>query len=98
MVNLQMLESYYGFIDKYVNRQDFELRYMDTDSFYLGMRGHSLDEIVNLGLRQVYEIDRKIGLQQRILAREHLDYLTLNLLVKELCGLLLSAIFFRIKI
>ena len=41
-----MLEFYYNFLGKYISRQDFELCYMDTDSFYLAMSGDSLDEIV----------------------------------------------------
>ena len=32
---------------------------MDTDSFYLAMRGDSLDEIVNPKMKQVYEADKK---------------------------------------
>ena len=32
---LQMLEFFYNFMDKYFSRQDFELCYMDSDSFYL---------------------------------------------------------------
>ena len=32
---------------------------MDTDSFYLEMRGDSLDEIVNPEIKQVYEADKK---------------------------------------
>ena len=35
---LQMLRFYYDFLDKYFSRQNFELCYMDTDSFYLAMR------------------------------------------------------------
>ena len=44
---LRMLEFYYDFLDKYFSRQDFELCYMDTDSFCLVISGDSLDEIVN---------------------------------------------------
>ena len=43
---LRMLEFYYDFLDKYFRRQDFELWYMDKDSFYMAMSGDSLDEIV----------------------------------------------------
>ena len=46
LAQLQMLEFYYNFLGKYISRQDFELCYMDTDSFYLAMSGDSLDEIV----------------------------------------------------
>ena len=33
LAKLRMLEFYYDFLDKYFSRQDFELCYMDTDSF-----------------------------------------------------------------
>ena len=39
LAKLRMLEFYYDFLDKYFSRQDFELCYMDTDSFYLAMSG-----------------------------------------------------------
>ena len=35
LAKLRMLESYYDFLNEYFSRQDFELCYMDTDSFYL---------------------------------------------------------------
>ena len=54
-----MLEFYYDFLDKYFSRQDFELCYMDTDSFYLAMSGDSLDEIVRPEMRQTYEADNE---------------------------------------
>ena len=54
-----MLEFYYDFEDKYFSRRDFELCYMHTDSFYLPMRGDSLDEIVNPEIKQAYEADKK---------------------------------------
>ena len=66
-------------MDKYFSRKDFQLCYMDTDSFYLVMSGDSLDEIVNPELKQEYGLTRKIGLQQTNLAKEHPAYLSLNL-------------------
>ena len=54
-----MLQFYYDFLDKYFSRQDLELCYMDTDSFYLAMRGDSLDEIVRPEMKQAYEADKK---------------------------------------
>ena len=54
-----MLEIYYDFLDKYFSRQDFELCYMDADSFYLVVSGDSLDEIVRPEMRQGYEADKK---------------------------------------
>ena len=37
LAKLRMLEFYYDFLDKYIDRSDFELCYMDTDSFYLAL-------------------------------------------------------------
>ena len=54
-----MLEFYYDYWDTYFSRQDFELCYMDTDSFYLAMSGDSLDEIVKPKMKQTYEADKK---------------------------------------
>ena len=59
LTKLQMIEFFYDIPDKYLSRQDFELCYMDTHSFYLAMRGDSLDEIAKIGLRQAYETDKK---------------------------------------
>ena len=43
LAKLPMLEFHYDFLDKYFSRQDFELFYMDVDSFYLAMSRDSLD-------------------------------------------------------
>ena len=59
LAKLRMLEFYYDFLDKYFSRQDFELCYMDTDSFYLAISGDSLDDIVRPEIRQAYEADKK---------------------------------------
>ena len=42
LAKVRMLEFCYDFLGKYFSRQDLELCYMDTDSFYLAMRGGSL--------------------------------------------------------
>ena len=54
-----MLEFYYDFLDKHFSRQDSELCYMDTDSFYLAMSGDCLDDIVRPYMKQAYEADKK---------------------------------------
>ena len=59
LAKLRMLEFYYDFWDKYFSRQDFELCYMDTDSFYLAMSGDSFDEIVSPEMKQLYRADQK---------------------------------------
>ena len=53
-----MLEFYYDFLDKYIDRSDFELCYMDTDSFYLVLSGNSLDDIVKASLKKEYLSDK----------------------------------------
>ena len=58
-INWQSCECYYDFLDKYFSRQDFELCYMDTDSFDLVMSGDSLDEIVRPEMKQAYEAEKK---------------------------------------
>ena len=47
LAKLRILEFSYDFLDKYFSRKDFELCYMDTDSFYLTWSGDLLDEIVS---------------------------------------------------
>ena len=79
LAKLRMLEFYYDFLEKYFSRKDFELCYMDTDSFYLAMCGDSLDKIISPEIKQAYETDKKIGSEQKNLARGHLAYLSLNL-------------------
>jgi hypothetical protein len=49
---LRMLEFYYDFIDKFVDRADFQLCEMDTDSLYLALSTRSLAEAVRPELRK----------------------------------------------
>ena len=58
LAKLRMLEFYYDFLDKYVDRCDFELMYMDTDSFYLAISGESLDDVIKPELRAEYEAEK----------------------------------------
>ena len=59
LAKLRMLEFYYDFLDKHFSRQDLELCYMDTDSFYFAMSGDSLGETVKPEMKQAYEADKK---------------------------------------
>ena len=59
LAKLRMLEFFYDFLDKYFRRQDSELCYMDTESFYLKMSGASLDDIVRPEIKQAYEAHKK---------------------------------------
>ena len=55
LAKLRILEFYYDFLDRFVDRKDFELIQMDTDSLYMAISGTSLDEIVRLELRGEFE-------------------------------------------
>ncbi|XP_061190256.1 uncharacterized protein LOC133198129 [Saccostrea echinata] len=43
---LRMLQFYYDFVDKYVERSDFAYCEMDTDSAYMAISGRNLESIV----------------------------------------------------
>lgn len=43
---LKMLTFYYDFLDEFIDRQDFQLCEMDTDSFYMALSTHSLEAAV----------------------------------------------------
>ena len=59
LAKLQMLEFCYDFLDRYLNWQNFELCYMDTDSLYLSISGEFSDDIAKPRLRQAYEVNKK---------------------------------------
>ena len=58
LAKLRILEFYYAFLDKYIDRSDFELCYMNTDSFYVALSGNSLDDIVKASLKKEYLSDK----------------------------------------
>ena len=58
LAKLRMLEFYYDSLDKYIDRSDIELCYMDTDSFDLALSGNSLDDIVKASLKKEYLSDK----------------------------------------
>ena len=49
LAKLRMLEFYYDFLDRFVDRHDYELIQMDTDSLYFALSGNSLDDVVGVG-------------------------------------------------
>jgi len=59
LAKLRMLEFYYDFLDKYIDRRDFELILMDTDSLYTGISGERLEEIVRQELKAEFETEKK---------------------------------------
>ena len=54
----RMLESYYDCLDKYLDRSDFQLCEMDTDSAYMALSGESVESLVKPELRAVFEADK----------------------------------------
>ena len=57
LAKLRMLEFYYDFLDKYVDRRDFEYCYTDTDSAYFAISGEELRDVVRPELLEVYDKD-----------------------------------------
>ena len=45
LAKLRILEFYYDFLDRFVDRRDYELIQMDTDSLYFALSGNSLDDV-----------------------------------------------------
>ena len=56
-----MLEFYYDFLDKYIDRIDFELIQMDTDSMYMALLSKSIDAIIRPELREEYDKEVKLS-------------------------------------
>ena len=59
LAKLRMLEFYYDFLDRYVDRRDFELIQMATDSNYMAILGDKLGDIVRPALRAELEATKK---------------------------------------
>ena len=59
LAKLRMLEFYYDFLDRYLDRADFELIQMDTDSNYLAISGKTLEEIVKPEMREEFEAEKE---------------------------------------
>ena len=53
-----MLEFYYDFLDKYVDRRDFELIQMDTHSNYMAISGERLEDVVWPELKQEFDAEK----------------------------------------
>ena len=54
----RMLEFYYDCLDKYLDRSDFQLCEMDTDSAYMALSGESVESLVQPELRADFEADK----------------------------------------
>ena len=49
LAKLRMLEFYYEFLDYYIDRRDFELIQMDTDSMYFALAHHKFEDAIKPG-------------------------------------------------
>ena len=55
---LRMLQFYYDFLVKYVDKMDFQMMYMDTDSMYMAITKDKFDDLVKPSMREEYEKDK----------------------------------------
>ena len=55
---LRMLQFYFDFMDKYLDRSDFQYCEMDTDYAYVAIAGQSLESLVKSELREEFEADK----------------------------------------
>jgi hypothetical protein len=58
LAKLRMLDFYYNFIDKYIDRSDFELLEMDTDSNYFAFSEDNIEKLIKSELKEEYENDK----------------------------------------
>jgi len=58
LAKLQMLEFYYDFLDKFVDRRDFELIQMDTDSNYMAISGERLEDVIRPELKAEFDAEK----------------------------------------
>ena len=56
---LRMLQFYYEFLDYYLDRRDFELIQMDTDSMYFALSHNKFEDAIKPDYRAQFEQDKK---------------------------------------
>lgn len=54
---LRLLSYYYDFIDKYIDRSDFELIQCDTDSLYIAFSDPDINKLIKPHMREAYKLD-----------------------------------------
>ena len=59
LAKLRMLQFYYEFLDFYLDRRDFELIQMDTDSMYFALSRERLEGAIRPGYETQFEEDKK---------------------------------------
>jgi len=69
LAKLRMLQFYYDCLDKYIDRKDFQLIEMDTDSLYMGVGDMKLNEeqvprAVEYNKNMIIELEKKLLKEQ----------------------------------
>ena len=59
LAKLRMLQFYYEFLDFYLDRRDFELIQMDTDSMYFALSREKLEDAIRPGYETQFEEEKK---------------------------------------
>ena len=59
LAKLRMLQFYYEFLDYYLDRRDFELIQMDTDSMYFALAHDKFEDAIKPGYRAQFKADKK---------------------------------------
>ena len=59
LAKLRMLQFYYEFLDFYLDRRDFELIQMDTDSMYFALSHERLEDAIRPGYESQFEEEKK---------------------------------------
>ena len=62
LAKLRMLQFYYEFLDYYLDRRDFQLIQMDTDSLYFALSREKLEDAIRPGYEAQFEEDKKLWL------------------------------------
>ena len=70
---LRMLQFCYDCLDKYIDRSNYQLVKMDTDSSYMALAGENFEELIKPQLRDEYDCD-KVYWFPRSDTPEHLRY------------------------
>lgn len=80
-----MLEFYYDCVDKFCNREDFQLMAMDTDSLYMALSADCLTDIIKPDMQSPFKKEKHQWFPPRSPPRrplfidENPDYLKKNL-------------------
>ena len=74
-----MLQFYYDFVDRYVERPLYQYCEMETDSAYVALAGNSLDNLVSEEMRKHYFRHRFEGLPSESCDDHNADYVRCRL-------------------